>query len=52
MIISMGSGDYVRAAGVSGGDLSCADVTNRFIIVDGIDYKSNNVLHKLRYMEV
>lgn len=52
MIISMGEGDYVRSAGVSGGDLSSLDVTNKFVIVDGIDYKSNSSTRKLLYMEV
>lgn len=52
MIISMGSRDYVRSAGVSGGDLSMADVTDKFVILDGIDYKSNSSTNKLLYMEV
>lgn len=52
MIISMGSGDYVRPAGKSGGDLSTNDITNKFVIVDGIDYKSNTATHQLLYMEV
>ena len=38
MIINMGSGDYVRSAGLSGGDLSSTDIENKFVIVDGIDY--------------
>lgn len=52
MIISMGDGDYVRSAGHSGGDLSSADILNKFVIVDGIDYKSNSDTRKLLYMEV
>lgn len=52
MIISMGNGDYVRSAGLSGGDLSSGDILNQFIIVDGIDYKSNSNTRKLLYMEV
>lgn len=52
MIISMGVGDFVRAAGASGGDLSSTDVTNKFIIIDGIDYKSNSSTRQLLYMEV
>lgn len=52
MIISMGNGDYVRSAGCSGGDLSANDVRHKFVIVDGIDYKSNSDTRKLRYMEV
>lgn len=52
MIISMGAGDYVRSAGKIGGDLSHTDVTNKFVIVDGIDYKSNSTTRQLLYMEV
>lgn len=52
MIISMGSGDYVRSSGNSGGDLSSTDVTDKFVILDGIDYKSNSNVRKLTYMEV
>lgn len=42
MIVSIGNGDYVRSAGVRDGDLGCADILNKFIILDGIDYKSNS----------
>lgn len=52
MIIKMGNGDFVRSAGLSGGDLSSTDIENKFVIVDGIDYKSNNSSHELMYMEV
>lgn len=52
MIISMGVGDYVRSSGQSKGDLNNADITNQFVILDGIDYKSNNSTRKLLYMEV
>ena len=47
MIISMEPGNYVRSAGKAGEELSCSDVQNHFIILDGIDYKSNNAAHKL-----
>lgn len=52
MIISMKSGDFVRSAGASGGDLGRADILNKFVILDGIDYKSNYAAHELLYMEV
>ena len=52
MILSMDSGDYVRAAGENGGDKNSDDVNYKFLIVDGIDYKSNNTSHNLLYMEV
>lgn len=52
MIISMESGDYVRSAGLQGGDLASTDIENKFVIVDGIDYKSNSSYRQLLYMEV
>lgn len=52
MIISMGYGDYVRSAGLQGGDLASTDIENKFVIVDGIDYKSNSSSRQLLYMEV
>ena len=52
MILKMQGGDFVRSAGVQGGDLSSSDVNGKFVIVDGIDYKSNNSNHELWYMEV
>lgn len=52
MIISMGEGDYVRSAGALGGDLSKADIEDKFVILDGIDYKSNKEDNELLYMEV
>lgn len=52
MIISMGNGDFVRSAGVSGGDKSSSDIKEKFVIVQGIDYKSNDNYRTLRYMEV
>lgn len=52
MIISMGNGDFVRSSGLSGGDLSNTDIANKFVIVDGIDYKSNSSSRQLMYMEV
>ena len=36
MIISIGAGDYVRPAGVQGGDLSNKDITDKFVIINGI----------------
>ena len=41
-----------RSAGHSGGDLSSTDILNKFVIVDGVDYKSNSNIRKLLYMEV
>lgn len=52
MIISMDAGDYVRSAGNREEEFSSSDVKNEFIIVDGVDYKSNFETHVLLYMEV
>lgn len=52
MIISIGSGDYVRSAGETGGDLGHSDIIDKFVIVDGVDYKSNSESRQLLYMEV
>ena len=52
MIISMEKGDFARPAGVTGGDLSHEDIYQNFVIVDGLDYKSNSAKRILMYMEV
>ena len=52
MIISMEEGNYVRNAGTFGEELSSTDVNNNFMILSGIDYKSNNTYDELLYMEV
>ena len=52
MIISMKNGNYVRNASKFGEELSSFDVNNNFVILNGIDYKSNNSYHELLYMEV
>lgn len=52
MIISMGQGNFVRSSGERDGDLGNHDITCRFLILDGIDYKSNSNTDKLIYMEV
>lgn len=52
MIISMGEGDFVRSAGNRDEEFSSSDIKEKFLILDGIDYKSNNAGHTLLYMEV
>ncbi|MGL4730876.1 MAG: hypothetical protein ACRCW0_04755 [Clostridium sp.] len=52
MIVSMKDGNYVRNAGMFGEELASCDVNSNFMILDGIDYKSNNEYHELLYMEV
>lgn len=52
MIIRMESGNFVRSSGKFGEELSNIAVNNIFLLVDGIDYKSNNSTQELLYMEV
>lgn len=52
MIISMEYGNFVRSAGTFGEELSNTSVNNMFLLLDGIDYKSNNASNELLYMEV
>lgn len=52
MILKMENGNFIRSAGVNGGDLPNSEIQNKFMILDGIDYKSNNAFHKLLYLEV
>lgn len=52
MIISMQKGNYVRSVGDHGGDLGYDEIAFQFVILKGIDYKSNNPYHELLYMEV
>lgn len=52
MILKMEYGNFVRDAGISGVELSSSSINEKFIILDGLDYKSNNTEHKLLYMEV
>lgn len=52
MIIDMKTGNFVRSAGKAGEELGYSDISNAFLILNGIDYKSNNATHKLLYMEV
>jgi hypothetical protein len=52
LIIKMEEGNFIRNAGKGGEELSAKDVNGKFLILDGIDYKSNNAAHRLVYMEV
>ncbi len=52
MIISMVAGNYLRNSGKEGEELSANDINHKFIITDGIDYKSNSQTDELIYMEV
>lgn len=52
MIIDMEVGNYIRNAGAFGEELSSADVYSQFLILNGIDYKSNSRSKELLYLEV
>ncbi|NEO37942.1 MAG: hypothetical protein F6J90_17045 [Moorea sp. SIOASIH] len=52
MIIGMNDGNYVRNSGKHGEELSADDVNGKFVILDGIDYKSKNPDHVIGYLEV
>lgn len=52
MIISMEPGNIVRSSGVHGEELHVSNIENRFVILDGIDYKSDFPTAQLVYMEV
>jgi hypothetical protein len=52
MVISIANGSYVRSLGNVGEQLSSSDVNGKFVILNGLNYMSNNSFHKLKYMEV
>ena len=52
MIIDMEEGNYIRNSGSFGEEISLSKVKGKFLILDGIDYKSNNKYKELLYMEV
>lgn len=52
MIIKINANDYVRSAGKSGEELGSVEINHKFVILDGIDYKSNSARNQLWYMEV
>lgn len=52
MVISMEAGNYVRNAAEHREELDTNDINGNFLILDGIDYKSDSEEDKLIYMEV
>lgn len=52
MILRMEQGNFVRDSGASKQELNREDINDKFVILDGIDYKSNSNTNKLLYMEV
>jgi hypothetical protein len=52
LIIKMELGNIVRNAGMAGEEIKPEDVNGKFLILDGIDYKSTNAADQLVYMEI
>jgi hypothetical protein len=52
MVISMVEGNLVRNTGKTGEELKASDVNGKFLLLNGLDYKSNNENHQLVFMEV
>lgn len=52
LILRIEDGNYIRNSSKSKEELGAKDVNGKFLILDGIDYKSNNASHDLIYMEV
>ena len=52
MIIRMHNSIHVRSAGRNDEDLEYYDIANKFVILNGIDYKSDKPADVLFYMEV
>lgn len=52
MIIRMQASEHIRAAGNTDEDLEYYDIANKFIILNGIDYKSTKAADVLYYMEI
>ena len=52
MILRIENRNFVRPAGVTGEEYGISDINGKFIILDGIDYKSNSNTDKLLYLEV
>ncbi len=52
MILSIEPGSFVRNQGKREIEYKSEDINGKFLILDGIDYKSNNSLSELLYVEV
>jgi len=52
LILKMESGNFVRNAKKNGEELNAQAVNKQFLILDGIDYKSNNANHDLIYLVI
>lgn len=52
LIIYMGKGTFVRSSGKIGEEITAEEAMNNFSILNGLDYKNNNIENELLYMEV
>ncbi len=52
LILKMEDGNFIRNSGKNGEELNAQAVNKEFLILDGIDYKSNNADHALIYMVI
>jgi hypothetical protein len=52
LVLRMEIGNFIRNAGVNGEELNANNINGEFLILDGIDYKSNNANHTLLYMVI
>lgn len=52
LILKMEAGNFVRNASKNGEELNAEAVNKEFLILDGIDYKSNNANHAFIYLVI
>jgi hypothetical protein len=52
LILKMETGNFIRNSGKNGEELNANAINKEFLILDGIDYKSNNADHALIYMVI
>lgn len=52
IVLRMEEGNFIRNAGANGEELNAQAINGNFLILDGIDYKSNNANHTLVYMVI
>ena len=52
LILKMENGNFIRNANKNGEELNANAINKEFLILDGIDYKSNNADHALIYMVI
>lgn len=52
LILKMENGNFIRNAQKNGEEINASSINGNFLILDGIDYKSNNADHTLIYMVI